>query len=613
MSMSRFSRLFILPLLTLGTFANGGEIWTTDGRQLEGVVKIDAKGDVGLLSPTASLTKFKLDEIVYVWPGTIKGGQVNFAAAVGYKTFPLKTSGGSITLNDGAYTLKGSGEDVFGTSDSCTFYAREIGGDADLSAKIVEVGPGHALAGLMVRDSADPSASHAMIAVTADGDLVFRYRQQYGGQTVELPLGKVKLPVVLRLTRQGRQCTAFQSRDDKGHIWKLLGRAFTDKHVAEWNGRGRKGPEPGIDLGSLYYAGMVLASGANTEAKSVMDDVRVHEGIVEPYRVPSPDEQNDPLVICRPEDTAKGIVLRSGSFLAGATITALDKNQVKIAEANGTQTTLDISKLSRFNMASLPAGLSSNIPADSTGVLLENGEFMEGQIDNWKDGKITVSSIVFGLASFKVPEQAKILAWHGPTDSGARWIFYIRDGSILLAKSFRADQMDILIEEPVMGLRRVALKDIQSFRFLSDRIIPLAQLRPQKITLRFPGTEVFAGSCFDATWGNWLTASNRGAAMGVAIPAGAEVTYNLPAGTRRLVCWAGIPERVGTSESDYRFILTADGARIMAAAPVKTKDGRTLVPLDVLLGGKKTLTIRVEVTGKTIEGVGLLGDAFLLK
>jgi hypothetical protein len=376
------------------------------------------------------------------------------------------------------------------------------------------------------------------------------------------------------------------------------------------------GPEPGIGMSSLAYGGLVLVSGGETEAKAVAEDVRVRDSLVNPLGEDIPDDQGDSCVNTRLETSTRGLWLRDGTFLVGATVTGMQNDQVRFEDAGGLQMTLGSSKLARANLTSLAPGLASNIPPDGNGVLLASGEFMDGRFGAWKDGKITVSSIVFGLSTFKFPEEAKALAWHAPTDAQARWIVSLRDGSVIAANSLRADQMDVVIDEPLIGPRRVAGKDIYAVRASSEHVVPLSTLRP-KIATRTPDRDVIIGPCFEPAWSSWLASGMRGAAFGMAAPLGTEMTYDIPPGCRRFACWTGIAERVG-GDLDMRFIVLVDGVKVASAALPKGKDGRGIVPLSIPVSGKKTLTLRVDVEGKfpenkPPEGYGIWGDALFFK
>lgn len=623
--MRNVSWLVVLGCLICAASGWCGEVWTSDGRVTEGLIKIDGRGDFLVFSPSASATKVKADEAVYAWFGSLKGPG-GFLPAIPLK--PLAVGAPkppTISLTEGVYTLKGSGGGIANSTDSCSFFAREVNGNVELVARITEVGAANAQVGLTVRESDDPGARQITIMVNPAGELRVRFRQETNGPLIEPAMDRAKaapegppgkrFPLQLKLIRKGRNFVWYKRKEERGW-WGPSGQLFADWQYEHWLGGGRKGPEPGIGMDSVAYGGLVLVSGAEPEAKATAEDVRVRDSLVNPLGEDGQGDQPDAYVNTRLENSTKGLWLRDGTFLVGAAVTSMENEQVRFEDAAGGQTTLASSKLARANLTALAPGMASNIPSDGNGVLLASGEFMDGRFGAWKDGKITISSIVFGLSTYKFPEEAKALAWHAPNDADGRWMVYLRDGSVIAASGFKADQLDVLIDEPLMGQRRVAAKDIYAVRAGKDHAVPLSTLLP-KIGTRTPDRNVIVGPCFEPTWSSWLTAGTRGAAFGVAAPVGAELAYDIPGGTRRFVCWMGVPERIA-ADLDLRFVVLLDNVKAGSVALPKSKDGRGIVPLSIPVSGKKTLTLRVDAEGKYPEyappvGYGLWGDALWLK
>lgn len=626
--MSSVSWLRFTVLVCLAQAACGwcGEVWTSDGRVTEGVIKLDTRGDFLVLSPSATATKVKADDAVYAWFGSLKGPG-GFLPAVPLNPAAVGTPKAPIlALTGGVYTLKGGGDGIADSADKCSFFSREINGNAELVARITDVGAADAQVGLSIRESTAPGARQITILVNPSGELRVRYRRETNGPLIEVPMdkaraaaenppGKPRFPLQLKLIRKGRNFVWYKRKDDRGW-WGPSGQIFADWQYDQWAGGGRKGPEPGIGMSGLALGGLVLVSGAEAEARGVADEVRVRDSLTDPVSQNAPEDQTDLYVNTRLENTSKGLWLRDGTFLVGAKVSGMENDQVRFEDAAGAQTTLNSSKLARANLTSVEPGLASNIPLEGTGVLLASGEFMDGRFDAWKDGKITVSSIVFGLSTFKFPEEAKALVWHAPTAAAGRWIVSLRDGSVIVANSLRADQLDVLIDEPLIGQRRVAGKDVYAVRASAGQAVPLSTLRP-KIGTRTPDRAVIAGPCFEPAWSSWLTAGNRGAAFGVASPVGTELTYDIPPGTRHFVCWTGMPERI-SGDLELRFVVLLDSMKVASVALPKGKEGRGIVPLSIPVSGKKTLTLRVEAEGKfpdnrPPDGYGIWGDALWLK
>lgn len=114
----------------------------------------------------------------------------------------------------GTWTLTGGGADMWGTADAFRFAWQRINGDATITATI-QFPPGehppNEKAVLIFRQSLDPAARYADIAVHADGHITLQWRDVYGGQTddrtaeIAIPAGHT---ATLRIQRVGAVFTA---------------------------------------------------------------------------------------------------------------------------------------------------------------------------------------------------------------------------------------------------------------------------------------------------------------------------------------------------------------------------------------------------------------------
>lgn len=114
----------------------------------------------------------------------------------------------------GTWTVTGGGADMWGTADAFRFAWQRINGDATITATI-QFPPGehppNEKAVLIFRQSLDPAARYADIAVHADGHITLQWRDVYGGQTddrtaeIAIPTGHA---ATLRIQRVGAVFTA---------------------------------------------------------------------------------------------------------------------------------------------------------------------------------------------------------------------------------------------------------------------------------------------------------------------------------------------------------------------------------------------------------------------
>jgi TolB protein len=104
-----------------------------------------------------------------------------------------------------AYTLIGSGENMWLTADAFQFAWKKVSGDIDLTADIsfaTTTGNEHKKAVLMLRQSLDVDSVYADIAIHASGLTALQYRDEKGAITQEVQ-SNISAPARLRITRRG--------------------------------------------------------------------------------------------------------------------------------------------------------------------------------------------------------------------------------------------------------------------------------------------------------------------------------------------------------------------------------------------------------------------------
>lgn len=131
---------------------------------------------------------------------------------------------GSASYLNGVFTVKGSGADIYGTSDQFNFVSQPIDGDVTLTARVATQQDTNvsAKAGIMMRQSTAANAAYVVLAVTPTSGLKFEYRTSSGASAGnEATVNGVAAPDYLRLVRSGNSFTAFDSSD--GVNWTNIG------------------------------------------------------------------------------------------------------------------------------------------------------------------------------------------------------------------------------------------------------------------------------------------------------------------------------------------------------------------------------------------------------
>lgn len=104
-----------------------------------------------------------------------------------------------------AYTLSGSGENMWFSNDDFQFLWQRVLGDASLAADISFIGQGgnpHRKAVLMIRQSLDADSVYVDVALHGSGLTSLQYREAKGAVTQEVQ-SSVSAPARLRLVKRG--------------------------------------------------------------------------------------------------------------------------------------------------------------------------------------------------------------------------------------------------------------------------------------------------------------------------------------------------------------------------------------------------------------------------
>ncbi|MGA2645714.1 MAG: hypothetical protein ABSF15_13440 [Candidatus Sulfotelmatobacter sp.] len=104
-----------------------------------------------------------------------------------------------------AYTVTGSGENMWFSSDAFQFAWKQMSGDSALTADVVfpeKGGNPHRKAALMIRQSLDADSAYADVALHGDGLTSLQYRDAKGATTHEIQ-SNLSAPRRLRIERRG--------------------------------------------------------------------------------------------------------------------------------------------------------------------------------------------------------------------------------------------------------------------------------------------------------------------------------------------------------------------------------------------------------------------------
>jgi hypothetical protein len=164
---------------------------------------------------------------------------------------------GSAAYTNGVYTIKGSGADIWGTSDSFQFVFQPWSGDGQIVARVtgVQNTAPYAKAALMFRETLDDDSRNGIIYLSPTSGVSLQGRASTGVLTTNVNTVAGSQPIWLSLLRLGNVLSGYESSD--GVNWTLVGTNT-------------------IPMATAAYIGLAVTSKSNTVLNvSTFDHVSV--------------------------------------------------------------------------------------------------------------------------------------------------------------------------------------------------------------------------------------------------------------------------------------------------------------------------------------------------
>ena len=247
-----------------------------------------------------------LSAVAIVCALAVSGGRVGAQSGTlpaGWSSRDIGSTGvaGSAREASGTWTLDGSGDNIWNTSDEFRFAYQAVTGDVDIRVRVASLDEvdDWSKAGVMIRESLAANARNAFMFVTPGGGRAFQRRSNTGGSTTRTSGGAGAAPVWLRLVRQGSQFTGYLSSN--GTSWTSIGSAtismtssvfvglavgsrvdstlatatFTNVQVGTGSGTapGLPAPWTNRDIGSPALAGGATAAGGTFTVRGAGNDI----------------------------------------------------------------------------------------------------------------------------------------------------------------------------------------------------------------------------------------------------------------------------------------------------------------------------------------------------
>ena len=132
---------------------------------------------------------------------------------------------GGASFNDNTFTISGSGNDIFNTSDNFHFVYQPLSGNGTIIAQVLTQTntSATAKAGVMIRESLNANSAFADVVVTPGGGVLFQVRTATGASAVSIASIGGAAPESVMLVRTGNVITGYASAD--GQNYTVIGSA----------------------------------------------------------------------------------------------------------------------------------------------------------------------------------------------------------------------------------------------------------------------------------------------------------------------------------------------------------------------------------------------------
>lgn len=434
-------KLACLLLLLSGWVAMGGSVQTLDGRIIEG--KVQMAGDGALVTTSLSQTVERIALSNLLVADFTAGTNSAEGKAAQLKTATLDEDGGTLpkpwrnldigtveTSGSAAYlrgvfTINGGHRARRGSEDGFHFIHQPFKGDGEIIARIGSIDPRdekerQVRAGVIMRSSLEPAADSVFMSVSGGLGTYFRQwgRTKTGAVSDRRP--DLKPPYWVKLVREGSNFSGYQSTD--GKTWRLLSGAT-------------------VEMPPTIYVGLALFNtrkGGET-ATATLDHVALAATTLLGRFVPQ-------------------IVLRDGTIIADP-FTAVDNSKVTCSkDRKGLAiATRDVARL-------VFQPLGDAVELRRSGLLLRNGDFIDGELREIAEGRAKISSVLFGQQSYELKNKVAAVVLRDTKPGPAAFLVRTLDGSVWRARSLVFEEKGARVETSLTGPWRIGAAELVEIR-----------------------------------------------------------------------------------------------------------------------------------------------------
>ena len=157
-----------------------------------------------------------------------------------------------------------------------------------------------------------------------------------------------------------------------------------------------------------------------------------------------------------------GVLLRNGSFIA-CRVESIEDDNVQCSQLLEGKP-VPLHEVARIICQPLPRTLSGRVTASTPGVLLANGDFIEGAFVGMEGTRVTIKSVLLGLRTYDTVRQAVAIIIREADTTAPPWEIHLRDQSILFAKDVKLYPGEVMLMDNLFAEVRVSEGEIETIR-----------------------------------------------------------------------------------------------------------------------------------------------------
>jgi hypothetical protein len=330
---------------------------------------------------------------------------------------------GSAMHYRGQFTIESSRPIRGESEEGFHFVYQPLRGDGEIIARVASITPRdqkdlQAKAGVVMRASLDSEAFTLMMFVSGGGGAHFRRGKPRGISATDERRPDLKPPYWVKLRREGATISGSYSTD--GRRWLAL-----DKIE--------------VRLPDRIFVGLAATSRRRgSPATAEFDHVTARS--LEPREAFTPR-----------------IVLRDGTIIADH-FRAVDDTAVTLSpEKKGLRVlTRQVARL-EFR----PLEGTEAFPAGRGGVLLNNGDFVDGDFQCVTNGRVLLGSVLFGRRSLEIGRKVAAVVLREASASPAAFEVRTFDGSVWRARATQVEGDGLIVETALLGRWRIPTADLR--------------------------------------------------------------------------------------------------------------------------------------------------------